>query len=168
MKRYQTKSLRCLGIDPGIANTGIGIVGLKGTDYRLLHAECITTDSKQPNSARYHYIYERILELRSEFDVQLIGVEQVYHNRNVSSSLTTAGVIGIVELIAAQTDIPCYVLRPQTVKEAVGCFGNSDKKMVTIAVKRLLGTRFETLKNNHASDACAAAVAGLLKERSCR
>ena len=166
MKDYQTKSLRCLGIDPGIANTGIGIVALNGTNYRLLHTESIETDSKLPNSARYLRIHDRIRCLLTEWDARFMSVEQVYHNRNVSSSMTTAGVIGIVELIAAQVDIPCHVVRPQAVKEAVGCFGNADKKSVTIAVKRLLHTTFEQVKTHHAADACAAAVAGILKERS--
>ena len=166
MKDYKTKSLRCLGIDPGIANTGVGIVGLKGTDYQLLHAECIQTDKALANPARYKEIYMRVNDLIMLWDVELLSVEQVYHNKNVSSSLTTAGVIGIMELLSARKELPCHVVRPQTVKQAVGCFGNADKKMVTIAVKRLLHTSFEMLKSNHAADACAAAVAGILKERS--
>ena len=165
LKGYKTKSLRCLGIDPGIANTGVGIVALNGTNYRLLHTECIETDSKLPNSARYLRIYDRVRALLTEWDVRFLSVEQVYHNRNVSSSMTTAGVIGIIELIAAQVDIPCHVVRPQAVKEAVGCFGYADKKSVTIAVKRLLHTTFEQVKTHHAADACAAAVAGILQER---
>ena len=166
VKHYKTKSLRCLGIDPGIANTGIGIVGLKGTEYRLLHAECIETDKKKANPLRYKEIYSRVNDLIMMWDVELISVEQVFHNKNVSSSLTTAGVIGIMELLSARKELPCYTLRPQTVKQAVGCFGNADKKSVTIAVKRLLKTQFEILKNNHATDACACAVAGILEARS--
>ena len=166
MKDYQTKSLRCLGIDPGIANTGIGVVAMNGTNYRLLHTECIETDSKLPNSARYLRIYNQVRALITQWDVRFLSVEQVYHNRNVSSSMTTAAVIGIVELLAAQIDMPCYVVRPQAVKQAVGCFGNADKKSVTIAVKRLLHTTFEQVKIHHAADACAAAVAGILEERS--
>ena len=166
MKGYETKSLRCLGIDPGIANTGVGIVALNGANYRLLHTQCIETDSELPNSARYLRIYDRVRALLTEWDVRFLSVEQVYHNRNVSSSMTTAGVIGMIELIAAQVDMPCYVVHPQTVKEAVGCFGNAEKKMVTIAVKRLLHTTFEQVKIQHAADACATAVAGILRERS--
>lgn len=166
MKGYQTKSIRCLGIDPGIANTGLAIVGLNGNKYTLLQCECIETDKDQENGKRYAEIFHKLSGILLDNPVDTVVVEAVYHNKNVSSSKTTAGVIAVVELLCAQLTVPLMQLTPQTVKQAVGCPGAASKSDVMRNVKVLLKTSFENLKIHHASDAAAAAIAGILEKRS--
>lgn len=165
MKGYQTKSMRCLGIDPGIANTGLAIVGLNGSTYKLIACQCIVT-GQGLNGERYQEIYDTLRSVILENDLDAVVVEAVYHNKNVSSSKTTAGVIALVELLCSQLRVPVIQLRPQTVKQAVGCCGNASKDEVMRNVKRILKTSFEKLKIHHVSDAAAAAIAGILEKRS--
>jgi len=166
VKGYQTKSIRCLGIDPGIANTGFAIVGLSENRYTLMKCECIQTDADKENGRRYAEIFHRLSEILLDNPVDAVVVESVFHNKNVSSSKTTAGVIAVVELLCAQLTVPLMQLTPQTVKGAVGCLGSASKSEVMRNVKVLLKTSFENLKIHHASDAAAAAIAGILEKRS--
>jgi len=166
MKGYQTKSIRCLGIDPGIANTGLAIVGLSENEYTLMECQCIETDKDDENGKRYQKIHEDLEILLLTNDLDAVVVESVFHNKNVSSSKTTAGVIAVVELLCSQLNVPVLQLTPQTVKHAVGCLGAASKNEVRRNVKRILKTAFEKLKVHHASDAAAAAIAGILEKRS--
>ena len=160
---YQKTSQQCLGVDPGIANAGIGIVSHAKNRYDLLHSECVKTSSKDKRGKRYLLIYERLTELIAKHDINIIAVEAVYFNINRTSNQTTAGVIALVEMVSAEMDIQCLQVRPQTVKMAVGAQQNASKEAVQRMIAKLL--RVE-LKSHHSADAVGAALAGILAHRS--
>ena len=160
---YQTPSQQCLGVDPGIANAGMGIVSHAKNRYNLLHSECVKTAAKDKRGDRYLKIYTRLTELIARHDINIIAVEAVYFNQNRTSNQTTAGVIALVEMVAAEMDIPCVQVRPQTVKVAVGAHQNAGKEQVQKMITKLLGVE---LKSHHSADAVGAAMAGILKSRS--
>ena len=92
----------------------------------------------------------------------LVAVERVFHNKNVSSSISTGEVIGIVELAAAQNAIPVKMLTPQQVKKASGLtLKKADKTSMIRSMSRLFHVREDVL-NSHTADACAAGLVGLL------
>lgn len=158
--KYQTKSQRVLGIDPGIANTGWAVVGKASRGYRLISdGNLIQTDRKASTGERLLTIYKSISEAVATNLPDRIAIERCFHNRNVSSSQSTGGVIGIVHLVGAQCGILVSEFTPQQVKASSGLGGGADKK----AVQRMLCKIFkrETL-NNHVADAVACAISGLL------
>ena len=141
----------------------MGIVSHAKNRYSLLHSECVKTSSKEKRGSRYLTIYNRLTELIAKHDINIIAVESVYFNENRSSNQTTAGVIALVEMVAAEMDVPCVQVRPQTVKTAVGCHHTAKKQEVQKMIAKLLGVE---LKSHHAADAVGAAMAGILKSHS--
>lgn len=157
--RYETKSVRCLGIDPGIANCGWSVVGRYASGYRLISDGIIKTDCKRATSDRLLAIYQQLSEVVQHETPNLIAIERCFHNKNVTSSMKTGAVIGIVLLVAAQFGCEVVELTPQQVKAATGLGGNANKK----AVQRMMCKIFQREHlNHHVADAAACAIAGLL------
>ena len=157
--KYKTKGVRCLGVDPGIAHTGYAVVQKTVADYRLVTSDLVRTASSDTLGQRYLKLYQSLCDVIATQTPDLIAVEKVFFGKNVSSAMTTAGVIGIVHFIAAQSSIEVVELTPQAVKSAVGIKGGSSKADVQRMVRCLL--RVSKL-NNHVADAAAAGVGGCL------
>ena len=157
----QKRSLRCLGIDPGIANTVLGVVSHEKNRYNLGHSECVKTAAKEKRGSRYLTMDNRLTERIAKHDINIIAMESVYFNENRSRNQTTAGVIVLVERVAAEMDVPCVQVRPQAVKTAVGCYQNASKEQVQKMIAKLLRV---DLKSHHSADAVGAAMAGILNQ----
>ena len=163
MKGYKTKSTKAIGIDPGLANTGYAIVTRnKRGQFRILESGCIQTDKTTATPKRMLEIYTSINELLHTYTPDLLSVEQVFWNRNITSAMSTAAVMHISLLAAEQAGIDSKQVTPQQVKAACGCGSKASKDAVKVFIHRLTG---ETLTNTHTADAAACAIAGLLKSR---
>ena len=159
--KYQTESKRILGIDPGLANCGWSVVARnRSRKYVLMDSGCIVTASSTCESERLLYIYKQITELLQVHVPNCVAIERVFHNKNVSSSLTTAQTIGIIELAAAQGSLDVLMFTPQQVKASVCGHGGVDKAAVQKFASRLTGV---SIKNAHAADSVAVAIAGHLR-----
>ena len=159
----KTQAPRCLGVDPGIAHCGWGVVVRSGSGYQLVAADLLRTDRSAAFGDRLLCIYQGLCEVVATHAPDGIAIERVYHNRNVSSSLSTGAVIGIVHLIAAQFGRGRVIeFTPQQVKAASGLGGRADKKAVQRMMCRLLGV---PRLNPHVSDAAACAIAGSLERK---
>lgn len=158
--RYKTTSKCCLGIDPGLANTGWAVVSRKKSGgFVHLASGVIRTEAEACDAVRYATIYNAVNQLIGEHAPDVLSIESVYFNKNVSSCLSTSSVIGVVLLAAHLTEIPSRQVRPQSVKAAVTGVGRASKTQVKRMVSKLLGV---DLSNRHACDAAAVAMAGLL------
>ena len=157
---YKTKSPRCLGIDPGIANCGWAVVVKSSRGYQLIAEGLIQTDSNSPPGDRLLKIYQTLTDVVLTDSPDLISIERCFHNKNISSSMTTGAVIGVVQLIAAQIGISVSEFTPQQVKASSGLGGRVDKKQMQRMMCRLF--KRERLPH-HVADAVACAVAGILK-----
>ena len=158
----KTKTRIALGIDPGIANTGWAVVFRSVTDglFRLCGSGVVKTQSDKAIGSRLATIIDGIKPGLIVADV--IGVELVFFGRNVSSAMSTAHVIGAVELIAHQAGIECIQIHPNQVKAAVLGKSRGSKALVRQFVNKIFDTE---IKNDHEADACAVAVAALLAEK---
>ena len=96
--RYKTKSKRVLGIDPGLANTGWGVVHRSGQKYQLIEKGTIRTKSSDEQPHRLEIIYAGVSELLRKHTPDMVNIEAVFFNRNVKSCISTASVIAVVEL----------------------------------------------------------------------
>ena len=157
---YKVNTKRVLGIDPGIANTGLAIVSLAKAKYRLLHAERVKTSPEKDDAVRLLEIFEAVADLSRQFDLNSIAIERVFHNQNVSSSITTGKVIGAVEVAAALRGIPTLELTPQQIKSTSGLGSQASKADMQAMMCRILDQK---RLNPHVADACGAAIAGCLR-----
>ena len=149
-----------LGIDPGIANAGWALLERHPTTYELIECGLISTPSKTQLGKRLKTHFLKIQYLLDTHRPDLVAIEAVYHNRNISSSISTGQVIGIVELASEMQDIPILQIQPQFVKASVVGCNEASKDAVIAAVNRMLRTK---VKGSHIADAVACAVAGHLK-----
>ena len=161
MNYKKTNAVRCLGIDPGLANTGWAVVGFrqKSGGFQHLASGVIRTESSACDAVRYATIYNAVNALIAEHTPDVLSIESVYFNKNVSSCLSTASVIGVIRVAAELSQLPSIQVRPQAVKAAVTGGGRASKAQVQQMVAKLLGV---AIKNAHAADAAAVAIAGVL------
>ena len=146
-----------LGIDPGIANTGYGIVQSNGTQVQMLHFGNIQTSPKTASEARLKIIYDTINELMTQFEIESVVLEDIFFNKNVSSAFSVGEVKGIVKLAAANIGTPVATYTPLQIKQSVAGYGKATKIQVQRMVQALLKLK-ELPQPDHAADALAVAI----------
>jgi len=146
-----------LGIDPGTANTGYGVVERRGSRLLALDGGVITTRPEAPAQIRLANIHRRVCELLDEHKVSVLSMEDVYFGRNVSSAFAVGQARGVVMLAAGQRRLPCVSYTPQQIKYAVCGSGRADKDQVMRMVQMLLSLESPP-RPDHASDALAIAI----------
>ncbi len=146
-----------LGIDPGIANTGYGIVEANANRFKTLHYGNINTSPKTDAELRLKKIYDTVLNLISQFDVESVVLEDIFFSKNVSSAFVVGEVKGIIKLAAANTGSPVTTYTPLQVKQAVAGYGKAPKKQVQKMVQLLLKLK-ELPQPDHAADALALTI----------
>lgn len=156
----QKKPKRVLGIDPGLANTGFGVVDFINGRYRMVSYGCISTNSDEPHGQRLLKIYSHLSAIINEFMPTEAGMETLYFAKNVTSALSVAEARGVVTLCLTQHCIPLGEYQPNQIKQAVTGTTKADKLLVQKYVKILLGLETEP-KPDHAADALAGAITHL-------
>lgn len=151
------KKVRVLGIDPGLAHTGFGIVDAGGGKLRMVSYGVIETASSEDHSTRLLAIYNRLLAVIEEFQPDEAEMEALYFARNTSSALAVAEAKGVITLCLAQQAIPLTMYTPNQIKTAVTGTSSADKETVEQYVKLLLNLKTEP-KPDHAADALAGAI----------
>ncbi len=151
-----------LGIDPGTANTGYGVVRGEGSSPPVL-VECgvIRTRSRDPLPSRLREIYEGVAELIDRHNPDAITVEDVFYSKNVRTTVVLGHARGVILLAAAQRGIVVNELTPAEIKKAVVGTGGATKEQVQFMVTRLL--RLKTVPQpTDAADGVAAALATVM------
>ena len=151
------KRRRIIGIDPGLAHTGFGVIDANGGNIRLVSYGVIETPSDEAHGTRLLAIYTRLSAVLEEFKPEEAGMEELYFARNVTSALAVAEAKGVVTLCLAQNVIPLSMYKPNQIKNAVTGTAKADKELVQRYVKILLNLETEP-KPDHAADALAAAI----------
>lgn len=155
--------MKVLGIDPGIANTGLAVVSVDKHKYSLWVRTSVKTGSGLSHGERLAQIATALDRLISDYKPDAVAIEAVYHNKNVSSSVSTGKVIGICEFFSYQRGVAeTYLLTPQQVKKASGLGADTDKKQLVKVVSAMFGVK---IISHHEADAALCALAGCLKQR---
>lgn len=149
--------MRILGIDPGLANTGWGIVDFNRQRFSPVSFGMVRTNTSNTLEDRIEKIASEITKVAKANSIEVVGIEDIYFARNVSSSIKVAKVIGAIVCLLRQNDFPVYMFTPLQIKAAVTGSGASDKKQVQEMTRRILGFK-EIPKPDHSADALAAAV----------
>ena len=146
-----------LGVDPGIANTGYGIVRSEGSRLDAIQYGVIETAAAAPLEQRLTEVFADIGDMIDRFQVDSVAVEDLYFGANTSSAMSVGQARGVVLLAAGQRNVPVRAYTPQQVKAAVCGVGRADKGQVARMVARLLSLPAPP-KPDHAADALAVAV----------
>lgn len=146
-----------IGIDPGAANTGFGVVRTTGDRMVALDGGVIETAPETPAEQRLAKIHEGLSQLVAWHEPEAMALEDLYFGKNVGSALSVGQARGVAMLAAAQRDVPCFDYTPQAVKKAVSGSGSADKGQVQHMVAALLGLP-EPPAPDHAADAFAVAI----------
>jgi crossover junction endodeoxyribonuclease RuvC len=146
-----------LGIDPGLANTGYGVVASRQGGLAALDGGVIETAAETPQERRLADIHEAIEELLSRHTPDAVALEELYFGRNVRTAFAVGHARGAVMLAAGQRRVPCTSYTPQKVKGAVCGSGSAGKDQVARMVKAVLGLSEEP-RPDHAADALAVAI----------
>ncbi|MDO5124031.1 MAG: crossover junction endodeoxyribonuclease RuvC [Eubacteriales bacterium] len=127
-----------LGIDPGYAIVGYGIVGHEGASYKALGSGAILTDADTPFEDRLKTIYEAMNEIIEKVKPQAISIESLYFQNNQKTAIKVAEARGVILLCARMAEIPVFEYTPLQVKTAVTGYGKAKKPQVMEMTKRLL------------------------------
>src|SRR4051812_14317427 len=146
-----------LGIDPGTANTGFGVVVTSGQRMAALDGGVIATDGREPLERRLVRIHARVRDLIVEHRPQAVATEAPFSGTTARSASSVGQARGAVMLTAALHGIPAYSYTPQAVKQAVCGSGRAEKGQVQRMVQSLLSLP-DLPQPDHAADALAVAI----------
>lgn len=154
-------TITVLGIDPGLAATGLGVVGGDRQHLVARHFECVRTDSGAPLAARLSRIHAAAAGALAAWRPDLVVIEKVYSvPKAPTSALLLAHVRGVICLAVEQAGCALMEISPNEVKAALTGSGHADKEQIERAVRRSLGLN-APVRPSHAADALALALAGL-------
>jgi crossover junction endodeoxyribonuclease RuvC len=146
-----------IGIDPGTAILGYGIVEYQGNKFRTLAYGTITNKTSVPMPEKLHEIYNKVTGLISEFNPEVLAMEKLFFNNNVTTAMTVSQARGVVTLASCQTGVDFYEYTPLQVKQAVVGYGKAEKKQVQHMVKVILNLE-KIPQPDDAADALAVAI----------
>lgn len=153
MKRERT----ILGIDPGLANTGWGIVRQEGPRYSCIAYGCVSTGKEVPLAQRLAKIHEQIGAVIERYGPTCVGIETVWFGQNITAAFATGQARGAVLVACAQAGLDVGEFSPKQIKLAVVGEGGAEKDQVQYMVKQLLSLD-DVPRPDHAADALAAAL----------
>ena len=149
--------MKVLGIDPGVATTGYGVVHEENNLYTRLASGLIRTKSTTEPAIRLKLIFEAVQELIFEHAPAALAIEKIFFSKNVRTALQVGEARGVIILAAAGKNLPVYQYTPLQIKQSVAGYGQAEKAQVQNMVKMLL----KLSKNPQADDEADALAAAL-------
>ena len=149
--------MRILGIDPGIAIVGFGLIESNRGSVRMLQYGAVTTEAGLPLATRLVQIENDMTALIAQLKPDEIAVEELYFSKNITTGIAVAHGRGVILCTAERLGVPIFEYTPMQVKQAVAGYGLADKKQVMDMTKRLLKLK-AVPKPDDAADALAIAI----------
>lgn len=146
-----------LGIDPGVATIGFGVIRAERGKNTLLQYGVITTPAGLPLSQRLVQISEDMEQLIRQFKPDEIAVEELFFSKNITTGIAVAHGRGVILLAAEKLGVPVFEYTPMQVKQAVVGYGAAQKRQVMLMTQRLLNMK-EVPRPDDAADALAIAI----------
>ena len=146
-----------LGVDPGIATIGFGVIEARRGQNILKQYGVITTPAGLPLANRLLQISEDMDALIRQFQPDEMAVEELFFTKNITTGIAVAHGRGVILLSAQKLDLPIFEYTPMQVKQAVAGYGGADKRQVMLMTQRLLSMK-EIPRPDDAADALAIAI----------
>lgn len=154
---FRRFTLIILGLDPGLAIIGYGILYATGNSFRVLSYGIIETYKEQRLTERLQLIYEGMTQLIEKYSPDEMAIEELFFNKNAKTAITVGQARGVEILAAVHHQIPVYEYTPLQAKQAVVGYGRAEKIQIQESVKLLLNLK-EIPKPDDAADALAIAL----------
>ena len=149
--------LRILGIDPGLATVGFSIVDVEKSKMKLVTCGVISTPAHTSLSSRLDRIFEDMNELISSFSPDVMSIEELFFNTNITTGIAVAHARGVILLSAYRAGVQVFEYTPLQVKPAVVGYGRAEKNQVIDMVRRILALPAAPQPDD-AADAVALAI----------
>lgn len=149
--------MRILGIDPGYAIVGYGVLEFDNTRFKAVNYGAITTDPETPFDRRLAEIYGDMSSVLDMFKPDCMSIEKLYFNTNITTGIDVAQARGVIMLAAAQHGVPIYEYTPLQVKVAVTGYGRAEKHQMQEMTKNILRLK-DIPKPDDTADALAIAI----------
>ncbi len=149
--------MRILGIDPGIATIGFGVVDAQKNQNKLINCGVISTPAHTSLSSRLEQIYHDICDLLEIFKPDAVSIEELFFNTNITTGIAVAHGRGVILLACQTAGVKIYEYTPLQVKQAVVGYGRAEKKQVMDMVRRICNLPAPP-KPDDAADAVALAL----------
>ncbi|MBD5129680.1 MAG: crossover junction endodeoxyribonuclease RuvC [Ruminococcaceae bacterium] len=149
--------MRILGIDPGYAIVGYGVLEFDNTRFKVINYGAITTDPETPFEKRLAEIYGDMCSVLDMFKPDCMSIEKLYFNTNITTGIDVAQARGVAMLAAVQRGVPIYEYTPLQVKVAVTGYGRAEKHQVQEMTKNILRLK-DVPKPDDTADALAIAI----------
>lgn len=153
-----------LGIDPGTATMGWGVVRQEGSRLRYVQHGAITTPSDWEMPRRLGRLFDGVTELVRGYRPETVAIEELFFNTNTTTAITVGQARGVAILAAYKAGIEVAEYTPLQVKQAITSYGRADKRQVQEMVKALLNLR-EAPKPDDAADGLAIAICHAFSSR---
>ncbi|MBQ8825578.1 MAG: crossover junction endodeoxyribonuclease RuvC [Oscillospiraceae bacterium] len=149
--------MRILGIDPGYAIVGFGVLDYDGYRFTPVHFGSITTEAKTDFNVRLKIIFDDMNTVLDSFRPDVMAIEKLFFNTNQKTGIDVAQARGVILLSAINAGIPVYEYTPLQVKQSVVGYGRAEKPQVMDMTKRILGLA-SVPKPDDTADALAIAI----------
>lgn len=146
-----------LGIDPGIATVGFGVIEAEGNIQRVVRFGAVTTEPGHRLSVRLRQIYDDVCELIDTFKPDAIAIEELFFNTNITTGISVAHGRGVIILAGEEKGVPMFEYTPLQVKRAITGYGRAEKKQMMEMTRRLLSLE-KVPRPDDAADALAIAI----------
>lgn len=156
--------MNVLGIDPGLVNTGYGIISSINNNFELIDYGVIKTNSKDKLSNRLKIIFNEVSQLINKYNPKVLSIEEIFYSKNVKSSLLLGHARGVAIAAASVNEMLVYEFAARKVKQSLTGNGNAHKDQVRFMVKNLLKMN-EAPKSEDASDALGIALCYMFQNK---
>lgn len=149
--------MRILGIDPGTAILGFGVIDVESNQLQLVDAGVITTPAKQADSDRLETIFSELTEIIATTKPEAMAVEKLFFAKNVTTAMSVSQARGVVLLLGKQHKLDLYEYTPLQIKQALTGYGKATKSQIQDMVRTILKLK-AIPKPDDAADALACAI----------
>lgn len=146
-----------LGIDPGYAIVGYGVIDYRNNHFSVIDYGAITTDAKTPFNERLEIIYDELTAIIDKHTPEAMSIEKVFYNSNAKTVIDVSQARGVIMLAAQKKRLPVFEYTPLQVKQSVVGYGRAEKKQVQEMVRRILNLE-KVPRPDDTADALAMAV----------
>lgn len=149
--------MRILGIDPGYALMGYGVIEQQGNNFKVIDYGSISTEAGTPMPERLKFIYSSLMDIIAETEPEVAALEELFYNTNAKTVINVGQARGVAVLACVNSGLSIDEYTPLQIKQALVGYGRAEKKQVQQMVKTLLGMK-SVPKPDDTADALAVAI----------
>ena len=149
--------MRILGIDPGYAILGWGVIDVEGNHFSAVDYGAVTTEAREDMPDRLKTLYNELMDIIAEYNPDQVCIEELVFNTNNKTAIFVGQARGVAILACVNSGVDIYEYTPLQIKQGLSGYGRADKKQIQQLVKMMLNLR-EIPKPDDTADALAAAI----------